>query len=205
MIETQLHLLAEAMSKYAPLSASTKKALESLCRPRSVARSEHLVTLGLQSKKLFFVCSGLFRSYTVSKDGKEYNKHFFPENTFPGSIRTLLTGEPSDFAIQALENSSVLEIDYLGYRELLRKSDDLKWYHIMYLEKNWVLDKEPIEVALAIDDAQTRYQRFLEQHEPLIHRIPLHHIASRIGITPTQLSRIRKLDTQTRDSLGSEL
>ena len=180
------------MSAYAPLSDTTWQQLKSACRIRSIPNSEFLIPFGSTAQSLFFVCSGLIRSFTVSSDGKEYNKHFFPENTFPGSIRTLLTGEPSAFALQTLENSTVIEIDHRAYRKLLQECEDLKWYHIQYLEKNWVLDKEPIEVALAIDDARTRYLRFVENAPDLANRIPLHHIASRIGVTPTQLSRIRK-------------
>ncbi|EDY83219.1 cyclic nucleotide-binding domain protein [Verrucomicrobiia bacterium DG1235] len=192
MSEPRLQLLRQAINAYAPLTETTWQQLKSACRTRSIPRSENLVPFGSTTQSLYFVCSGLFRSFTVSADGKEYNKHFFPENTFPASIRTLLTGEPSAFALQALEDSTVIEIDHRAYRKLLRDHDDLKWYHIQYLEKNWVLDKEPIEVALAIDDARTRYLRFIEANPGLASRIPLHHIASRIGVTPTQLSRIRK-------------
>lgn len=195
VIEIKLQLLRRAMSQYAKLDDDTWLRLASLCTARSIAKGDYLVRIGERTNSLFFVCSGLFRSFTVSADGKEYTKHFFPENSFPASIHALLKNETSRFALHAIEPSQVLAIDHTGYRKLLRESSSLKDYHISYLEKNWVLDKEPIEVALAIADARSRYQTFLADFPNLAPRIPLHYIASRIGITPTQLSRIRNPNT----------
>ncbi|MDQ8203585.1 cyclic nucleotide-binding domain-containing protein [Pelagicoccus sp. SDUM812003] len=196
MSDHKLQLMRDAMERYAKLSDDTWSRLRSQCRERRFDKGDLLVRIGEPSRYLFFVCHGLIRSFTLSEDGKEYNKHFFPENSFPASIRTLLRGGPSEFALQTLEPSVVLEIDHAAYRRILEAREDLKWYHIQYLEKNWVLDKEPIEVGLAISDSRTRYQTFLKTYPELAHRIPLHHIASRIGVTPTQLSRIRKSLTE---------
>ncbi len=195
MSPTKLQLLRHAMTQYATLTDATWERLCEACSERKVAKGENLVQIGAPSRHLYFVCHGLFRSFTVSAEGKEYNKKFFPENTFPGSIRALLQNGPSDFGLQALEASTVLAIDHDAYRRLLEKADDLKWYHIQYLEKNWVLDKEPIEVGLALSDSKARYQSFITRNAGILSRIPLHHIASAIGVTPTQLSRIRKLIT----------
>ncbi|MDQ8187049.1 cyclic nucleotide-binding domain-containing protein [Pelagicoccus sp. SDUM812002] len=195
MSATKLQLLRHAMTRYAELSDSTWTKLCQACSERKLSKGETLVQIGTPSRHLYFVCQGLLRSYTLSADGKEYNKKFFPENTFPGTIRALLKSEASDFALQALEPSSVLAIDHHAYRRLLESSEDLKWYHIQYLETNWVLEKEPIEVGLALSDSTARYRAFIEKHASILDRIPLHHIASAIGVTPTQLSRIRKAVT----------
>jgi hypothetical protein len=42
------------------------------------------------------------------------------------------------------------------------------------------------------EDASQRYVRFIQDYPFLVERLPQHHIASHLGITPTQLSRIRK-------------
>lgn len=184
--------LRQTMQSFAEISDATWRALLAACSTQTLKRHETLIQTGLVSSRFYFVCKGLFRTFTVSEDGKEYTKHFFPEYTFPGSIRSLLTGEPSTFTVQALEDSVVIAIDHGAYRQLLERHDDLKWYHIQYLEKNWVLAKEPIEVSFAIEDASTRYENFLATYPNLVSRLSLQNIASRLGITPTQLSRIRK-------------
>ena len=55
-------------------------------------------------------------------------------------------------------------------------------------EVNQVLKRE----LLIIDDATTRYENFIKNNPNIENRIAQHHIANHLGITPTQLSRIRK-------------
>jgi CRP-like cAMP-binding protein len=40
-------------------------------------------------------------------------------------------------------------------------------------------------------NATQRYQLFLRDHGPLAERLPLHHVASYLGVTNVALSRIR--------------
>lgn len=72
------------------------------------------------------------------------------------------------------------------------EESDLKLFHIFYLEKNWLMAKDAREIEIVQENAGQRYQRFLKEYPSLNSRIPQYHIASHLGITPTQLSRIRK-------------
>ena len=78
------------------------------------------------------------------------------------------------------------------YKELIEKYSEFKTFYINYLEKNWVIIKERNEISLIIDDATTRYENFIKNNPNIENRIAQHHIANHLGITPTQLSRIRK-------------
>ena len=77
-------------------------------------------------------------------------------------------------------------------------ADELLDRHPAWERLRWLalerlfLEKEEREMAFLLDDAQTRYRRFLEQEGALSARIPLHHIASYPGMTPVALSRIRR-------------
>lgn len=184
--------LRESMQNYAQLEPSTWRALVPYFRGMRLAKGEFFTAAGSVPTTFGFVYTGLLRVYVSGEDGNEYNKVFFDEGTFPGSMAALLTAQPSDFAIQALEDTCVVRIDFAGYRRLLKDCPDLMWFHIQYLEKNWLLKKEPRELALVQDGASKRYRRFIREHPGLYARLPLFHVASHLGITPTQLSRIRK-------------
>ena len=58
--------------------------------------------------------------------------------------------------------------------------------------KNWIIEKEEREVSLVMENATERYIKLLQKHPNIDQRIQKLHIASHLGITPTQLSRIRK-------------
>ena len=189
---------AEAMlasiESYAAIGMDTWRELLAQCRGVRLAKDEFYCVAGTVPTSFGFVHSGLLRNYVSDEEGNEYNKIFFDEGTFPGSMAALLTKSPSSIAIQALEETQLVRIDFGGYRRLLRERADLMWFQIRYLEENWLLQKEPREVALVQDDASERYRRFCREHPELQERLPLFHIASHLGITPTQLSRIRKAE-----------
>lgn len=187
--------LKEVMNSYHPLSESCWTDMKSIVKERTAKKNEVLIRLGDIPTKFFFVHKGLARAYVISSNesAKEINKTFFDEGRFPASVIAALCKSPSEVCVEALEDSFLLEIDHTKYRGLLKIHDDLKWYHINYLEKHWVREKEPIEIALLEGEAKKRYLDFVSKNEKLAQRIPLFHLASRLGITPTQLSRIRKL------------
>lgn len=60
------------------------------------------------------------------------------------------------------------------------------------MEVHWIIEKEPLEISLRHFDAKVRYEEFLKKYPQLVKRLKKHHIASYLGITPTQLSRICK-------------
>ncbi len=192
--EISLECLLNKMNSYGPISNETWAEFKKICRVYDIEKDEEIVSLGENSDSLFFVVKGIFRAYVLGgEDGeKDVVKNFFDEERFPASITSMLKGDVSNFCIQALEESTVVKINFKGYRELLKKYDDLKWYHIQYIETHWLLEREPQELSLLNQDAKQRYLSFLEQYPGTIDRVALYHVASRIGVTPTQLSRIRK-------------
>ena len=107
-------------------------------------------------------------------------------------MTALLTQTPTALSIEALEASTVIEINFKGFRQLLLESEDLKLFQIYYLEKNWLLRSDARDSALVQEDGSTRYLRFLREFAQLSQRLAQYHIASHIGVTPTQLSRSRK-------------
>jgi len=192
--ENSFQFLLDTMNTYAPISEKTWNDLKGICRLKEIKKDEEIVSLGEKTSSIYFVVKGIFRAYVLGgEEGeREVVKNFFDEGRFPASITSMLKNEESNFCIQALEKSIVIDINFKKYRELLKKYDDFKWYHIQYLEKHWLLEREPQELSLLNDEGKQRYLNFLSQYPGVIDRVALYHVASRIGVTPTQLSRIRK-------------
>jgi CRP-like cAMP-binding protein len=180
------------MHEYAPISDSTFTDLLACSRLITLDKGEFYCVQGSMPTEFGFVALGLLRYYTCDEEGNEYNKVFFDEGTFPGAIAALLTGQPANVAIQALEPCELVSMHFAGFRRILQAREDLKWFQIQYLEANWLLKKEPREFALVQEEASDRYRRFQQESPGLAARLPLFHIASHLGITPTQLSRIRR-------------
>lgn len=60
------------------------------------------------------------------------------------------------------------------------------------LAELFFVQKEQREIDIVLLDADKRYLLFQKEFPGLENMIPQYHIASYLGITPTQLSRIRK-------------
>ena len=184
--------LRAEMETYCSLSDETWTKMMAICKPLNLQKKALFSRAGEVPSFFGFVYSGLLRGYITDLEGNEYNKNFFAENSWPGSMVALLQQTPSPFTFEALEDTKLLQIDFQQYRQLLRQRDDLKWFQILYLEKNWMMSKEPREISFVQADATSRYLEFKQNYPDLEKRIPQFHIASHLGITPTQLSRIRK-------------
>lgn len=190
--EHALQHLRKTLNSYTAISDDSWAALKKIITFRQLPKHSVLYAMGTVPASFTYVYQGLVRGYVCDEKGNEYNKNFFEEGRFPGSMVALLTSTPSLLAFETIEDSLIFDIDFAAYRQLMLEKHDLKLFQIYYLEKNWLLSKDARETQLVQDNATTRYQRLMTESPGLVERLTQYHIASHLGITPTQLSRIRK-------------
>jgi CRP-like cAMP-binding protein len=184
--------LRKSLTSYAPISDNTWRDFIAVCQYKTLEKHSLLYKMGEIPTTYSYLYRGLVRCFTCDEKGNEYNKIFFDEGMFPGSMTALLTSTPSMIACETIEDVELIEINFSAYRALMTNNEELKLFQIYYLEKNWLLAKEAREIEIIQDDATARYLRFVHTYPNLVNRLPQYHIASHLGITPTQLSRIRK-------------
>ncbi len=184
--------LRDKMNSYAPISNESWTHIKSLISFKQLKKDNVLLRNGRIAKNIYFVCKGALRAYVIDYNGNSYSKNIFLEDNFAGSTVSFLLSKPSDFTLEALEDTTLICLEYKKYRHFIDERMDLKNFYIAYLEKNWIIEKEQREVSLVMENATERYRKLLLQHPNIDSRIQQLHIASHLGITPTQLSRIRK-------------
>ncbi|ELR69472.1 cAMP-binding protein [Fulvivirga imtechensis AK7] len=182
----------EALNRYAPVSEESLSKLLSIAKFTSIEKGHYLLQLNQVAKSLYFVCEGIITSLFVTQDGNTHIKNFFLEGNFAASTVSLLLSCPSSFALECLEDGIILSLNFKKYKQLINENDDLKNFYTGYLEQKWVIENEKRQISFATQTAMERYLTFLKNYTDLESRVPQRHIASYLGITPTQLSRIRK-------------
>lgn len=182
----------EKIRSYAALSEDSERAWAALLRPRTYARDDLVIRAGDVPTICAFVVRGLLGQHYVGPDGDLIFKYFFPENRIAASVSATLLAQPSPFTISAIEDSDVLEYDYAAFKALVAARPDVAAFHIAYLERHWIIEKEPMEIAFRHDDALQRYLDFIRREPDLHKRLKQHHIAAWLGITPESLSRLRR-------------
>jgi CRP-like cAMP-binding protein len=177
---------------YTDLSAEAAQAWASLLRPRHYRKDEIFIQAGDVPTNYAFVVKGLLCQHYVGHDGDLIIKYFFPENRIAASVSATLLQEPSLFTITAIEDSIVLEYEFAAFKTLVNTFPDIATFYINYMERHWIIEKEPVEIAFRHDDAMQRYLDFIHRQPELHKRLKQNHIAAWLGITPESLSRLRR-------------
>lgn len=179
------------LSGIAPISTETWNSFSRLFKEITLEKGEYFVRAGEVADTIGFLKEGVIRAFYCNSEGLEYNKHFFVKNSFVGGYASLITSQPNKIEQQALTTCRLLVADYAAINQLYNAHHDLERIGRRLAELYFV-DKEEREVQIVLLDADKRYKIFQEQFPELEQLIPQYHIASYLGITPTQLSRIRK-------------
>jgi CRP-like cAMP-binding protein len=181
----------QRIESYSKLAAESRAALENIMKKRTLRKNEFFITEGQVPRTVAYVEKGLFSQYFTAENGDVVIKRFFPEKYFVASISATLNKSPSLFTIKALEPSVIIEYPFQDFKQLTEKYTDIAGFYIRYMELHWIIEKEPLEISLRYDTAKTRYAQFLKSYPGLEARLKQHEVASYLGVTPTQLSRIR--------------
>ncbi|BFP43425.1 Crp/Fnr family transcriptional regulator [Flavobacteriaceae bacterium GF1] len=185
-------LFYQYVNSFASVSQSSFEAFLPYIAIKDIKKNESIVYHGQTARNIYFVCEGILVSQWMDDEANVYVKNFFVEGHLAGSTVSMLTQTPSGFGIECVVDSTILEMDYQRYKEVIYKHEDLKNYYISNLEENWIIENERRHISFAAESATERYITFLNRYPKLPQRVPQWLIASYLGITPTQLSRIRK-------------
>lgn len=183
--------LQEFIAQITPLDSEVFQELSKLFTTIQLKKHEFFVREGEYAKQVGFLENGIVRAFFLNREGKEYNKQFFVAPSIIGAYTSLLTKDENKIAQQALTDCTVWVADYSKIEALYTKYHQLE--HLgRKIAENYFLEKEQKELEMALLDADKRYLLLKEQFPQLEMSISQYHIASYLGITPTQLSRIRK-------------
>jgi len=186
-----MNSITDLFNAISPISEEIIERLNSLISQKNISIGESYLRAGQTPRTIGYVKSGLFRYFYCDKNGVEYTKGFFPENNVLISLSALVENRESYFSIQALENST---IEQLNYFEFCKQFSDSHWFKnvmIAMMQKAYCI-KEERERQFLLFDAEQRYKSFFIRFPGLDKRVKQHMIASYLGIAPESLSRIRK-------------
>ncbi len=152
-------------------------------------------TLLLQPNEIcthsFFVEKGILRSYTIDENGKEHIIQFAPENWIISDRSSSFFNAPSEFFIDAIEDTEIVLIDSKFISQACELSTAFRQYNETALQKHIQQLQRRINLLIGAN-AETRYKDFISHYPELLLRVPQWMIASYLGITPESLSRVRK-------------
>jgi len=172
------------------------------CTRREVTRGAYLLREGETCEHSFFVEKGLLKQFAIDHQGKEHILQFAPENWIVSDRASAYFHQPSEYYIQALEDTQVMLVDEAFILQLARNNASFLEFNHRLLH-NHIRHLQQRILQLQSATASERYQHFVKIYPDLLLRIPQVLIASYLGITPESLSRVRRdLAEQNRTILS---
>jgi CRP-like cAMP-binding protein len=174
-----------------PISEGLRNDLDSILVFNSLKKKEHLLEMGQVCKRVTFVLKGLFRCYYIDDDGNEICSWFMKEGDVIIAVESYYCQTPSHEAIQTLEDSQVCSVAYPQLLDIRERYPEF-YYHILSLtEKYHVLFDREKRLLRSRKDPAERMRLMLEIFPDLATRVSKKHIASYLGISRYELSRMR--------------
>ncbi|WP_242087193.1 Crp/Fnr family transcriptional regulator [Aestuariivivens sediminis] len=165
--------------------------LKSISEFKFIPEGTQLVKFNEVPTKVNMLVSGLVRCYLTTEEGKEYNKSFYLPISFVASLTALMNNKPSLFVFETLADSEFFEIDYNKLMALCSENSQINTLYTKVLEILYSKYERRLVELISLN-AKDRYLALRDQIPNVDIIIPQYHIASYLGITAVQLSRIRR-------------
>jgi CRP-like cAMP-binding protein len=172
------------------LNKTEKEDLTNRVVERKIKRKQFILQENDVCKHYTFVVEGCFKKYYVDKKGIEHNLQFIAEDDWVMEIESFYSEKPSQFYIEAIEPSVVLQISKPDLLHLFSHHPKFDRNFRVIVENRFVEIEHRVLQNIS-STAEERYLTFLKQYPKLSNRLPNTQIASYLGITPEFLSKIR--------------
>lgn len=142
-------------------------------------------------KYVNFIESGLARLYFI--DNKvETVMQFSAEHEIICDFESYLSGKPSKFFSEAIEDMQVLSITLENLEKLFAFSPKIERLGRLFATQEY-LKKMESEYYRIRETTQQRFLDFLRNNQMLVQRVPQKYLASYLDIKPETFSRMKHL------------
>lgn len=188
-METQiaLHTLSSFFDGTEVLSIDAfKKSFDTL----HLKKNEFLVKEGAICEYFCFLEKGILQ-HAINTEKEEKTTYLALPNTITTSLKSFLTQSPSQKSIKAIADTTLKTLSFEAFQNLLKNNPEFKQFYYNLIEKQICLIDD-YRIDLLTLTPEERYQKLLATEPKLLQEIPLHYLASFLGISSRHMSRIRQ-------------
>jgi CRP-like cAMP-binding protein len=178
------------MRSEAPLTVDELKLCRETAVERTLRRKDFLLQNGEICRYKTFVSKGMLRTYRTTEDGGEHIMQFSPENNWTTDPESYEHQIPSCYNIEALESSEVVMWTRDDFHHLVEHIPAVKAFTDRLITRNLYLARQRIFISISAS-AEEKYDEFTRLYPGILNRVPLHMVASFLGVSRETLSRIR--------------
>jgi CRP-like cAMP-binding protein len=178
------------LEKFIDINEEEFSAVLAFFEVKKVKKKENLLTEGQICKSHYFVLNGCLRKFFINGKGIEQTTEFAIENWWITDNLAYERNLPTEFYIQAVENSEILTIDSHQQEQLVIRHPKMERYFRFIYQRAYAASQ--IRIKYLYDFSKEEfYHHLCKTHPEFVQRIPQYLIASFLGFTPEYLSEIR--------------
>ncbi len=186
-------MLQNYLASYFGLFESDAQKIVDWFHPEPILKNDFLVRKSSYCHKLVFLKSGYFRIYDEYND-REITQWISSTNDFVTEINSFYFGVPSRWNIQAISDCECYVISQKDYQRMGKAVANWNVLETKFIAKCFAVIENRVFSFIAMT-AEERYEALFRYNKELFNNVPLHYIASMLGMTPETLSRIRRKTT----------
>ncbi len=185
------------INTFSPISKSSWQEFKTILHTKSVPAGTVLCKYNSHPVNVYYSKSGYGRAFSLDKEGNEFNIIIYPPHRFMASMSALSQNFRANLEVQCLTDCDIIYFKYKELIKLVEKNDEFCKFYRKALEY-YLLKLERSNIRYVTSNATERYLLLKAEAPNIEKHIAQYHIASHLGITPIQLSRIRKKVLQTK-------
>lgn len=160
-----------------------------LVEERLYPKGAHLYRQDARASHIYFVGHGLVRAY-ARRGTREITFWFGTDGDLAFPIESVSAGSAEYASIDVLEDTRIYQIDVERLRQLYATDIHIANWGRIYAEQACITAEQML-VDRQFKTSLQRYRELLASHPDIVRRVPLGIIASYLGTTQANLSRIR--------------
>lgn len=158
---------------------------------RKLRKRQTLLNDGDVWKKMSFITEGCCRLFRYDDKGVDHTVRFGIENWWMTDLESFNANRPSLYNIEALANSTLLIWSKEDWIRLQKEIPAFKEFYEGLVSKAFETTQERVFTLISLSPEE-KYLDFQRKYPHVFNKVPLHMVASYLGISRETLNRVRK-------------
>jgi len=198
-----MNKLRKELEKSIDITDEEWEFISSKFKPKFSRKGEIIHNAGDIFSEVWYIKSGLARSYFIDKNGKDFTWQLYFNDDSMSKVNLFMDDSVSYYeqsgSLLSFEILEDAEFEIISMADMDKIFDmNIKWQQFgrMMIHDTWYASTYKRVISLMSENAEEQYQRLLREYPTIFEKVKSYHVASYLGIAPQTLSKLRKSESK---------
>ncbi|QNL52314.1 Crp/Fnr family transcriptional regulator [Olivibacter sp. SDN3] len=174
-----------------PVSDKELSAIISAATTKTLRKWQSILHDGEVWRKMVFISEGCCRLFRYDGKGADHTVRFGIENWWMTDLESFNADRPSQYNIEALAATKIIAWSKKDWMQLQEEIPAFKRFYEQLVLRAFEATQERVYTLIS-QTPEEKYLDFQKKYPLVFDKVPLHMVASYLGISRETLSRVRK-------------